>query len=137
MPMEYMIDTGNELICTVWTGEATDNEFIDALVKYQDEVKSRAEYIHYSEILDLSGIESFNLSSDGLRRLSEIAAKLDKQSGRTKLAIIATQTIGYGLARMYQTYRSFIPSASKDVRIFRTNLDAMEWIGGSPGTAET
>ncbi len=132
--MQHTIDDGRKLICTVWTGEADDDGFIAALVRYQNEIKSRPEYRHYDEILDLCGITSFNLTSGGLRRLSEIGAKTDIHDGRTRLAIVVTQPFGYGLARMYLTYRSFIPAASKELRIFRDSVDAMEWIGENQGT---
>ncbi len=131
--MQHTIDTGNRLICTVWTGEANDHEFITALIKYQQEIKNQPEYIHYNEVLDLSGISGFNLTTTGLRRLSEIAVKTDSHA-RTRLAIVVTQTFGYGLARMYQTYRSFIPKASKEVQVFRNTFEALEWVGESQGT---
>ncbi len=134
--MEHTIDVDNKLICTVWTGEAADDEFIAALIKYQKEIKNQPEYMHFNEILDLSGISSFNLTTNGLRRLSEIAAKLDSEGVRTRLAIVATQAFGYGLARMYQTFRSFLPNASKEVQVFRSNFEALEWVGEGQGMEE-
>ncbi len=127
--MQHTIDADNKLICTVWTGEANDDEFITALIKYQNEIKNRPEYMHFNEVLDLSGISSFNLTTDGLRRLSEIAAKSDDHGVGTRCAIVATQAFGYGLARMYQTYRSFLPNASKEVQVFRNEFEALEWVG--------
>ena len=131
MTVWHTINPDKKLITTVWTGEATDGEFIVALSKYQLEIKSQPEYVDYDEVLDLSGTTSFKLTPGGLRRLADIGAKTDNQSSRTRLAIIVTQTVAYGLARMYQTYRSFIPNASKEVKVFRNSFPALQWIGAS------
>ncbi len=128
MPLHHTIDTSRKLITSIWTGVATDDDFIAGLLKYQSEIKSRPEYTNYDEILDLSGISSYILTTEGIRRLSELGARTDTRGAKTRLAIIATQTVGFGLARMYQTYRSFLPYASKDVQIFRNSFDALQWI---------
>jgi hypothetical protein len=76
------------------------------------------------------------VTTGGLRRLSEIGAKADTPGARTRLAIVVTQPFGYGLARMYQAFRSFLPNTSKEVQIFRNRLDALKWIGESQGAEE-
>ena len=43
-----------------WVGEATDDELIDAITRYQQEVKSNPDYLTYNEILDLSTIRGIN-----------------------------------------------------------------------------
>jgi hypothetical protein len=128
MPVTHTIDTSRKLITTVWTGEASDSEFLAALSAYQDGIKCRPEYRHYDEILDLSGIGDFHLTAEGLRRLSGIGAGSDAQRSGTRLAIVVARTVVYGLARMYQTYRSFVPGATKELRIFRNSDDALKWV---------
>ncbi len=130
MPVQHTIDSDKRVITTTWSGEATDGEFIAALAKYQREIKGRLEYTDYDEVLDLSGTSSFKLTPGGLRRLAEMGAKTDGQGARTRLAIIVPQPVAYGLGRMYQAYRSFMPDASKDVQVFRTGVDALRWIDG-------
>jgi hypothetical protein len=129
MPAEHKIDADQKLIITTWTGEVFDNELIKALSAYQQTIKSRPEYATFDEIVDFSKGEHFHLSISGIQRLVEIAATADARV-KTKLAIVVNTPVAYGLARMYQVYRSFIPSATKVLRVFKTFDEAHEWIEG-------
>lgn len=128
MPAEHRIDDHARLIVTTWTGVATDKELIDALFKYQDEIRNKSPYRSYDEILDLSQTPKFELSSEAIRSLASIAAMTDVPGIRTRLAIIVKATVAYGLGRMYETYRSMLPKTSKEVRVFRDQDKAAEWI---------
>ncbi len=128
MPARYTIDDDRKLITTTWHGPASEEELIEALSRYQVEIKLRPPYLFYDEILDFSGAGKFMLSAEGIRRLVEIAVRSDPQCVRTRLAIVVVSPVTYGLARMYQTYRGLMPGASKEVRIFRNGRDALEWI---------
>jgi hypothetical protein len=130
MPAEHKIDADQKLIITTWTGEVSDNELIKSLSAYQQTIKSRPEYAAFDEIVDFSKGEHFHLSISGIQRLVEIGAKTDVRDTRTKLAIVVNTPVTYGLARMYQVYRSFIPSATKVLRVFKTFDEAHEWIAG-------
>jgi hypothetical protein len=131
MPALHKIDNDIKLITTIWSGEATDTELINALLKYQQEIKSHPDYCSYNEIVDFSKASDFKLSTDGLRRLVEIAANTDARGGKTRLAIIVSAPVAYGLARMYTAYRSFVPNVSKEVHVFRNYSKALEWIAGN------
>lgn len=137
MPALHKIDNDVKLITTIWSGQAVDNELIDALTKYQQDIKSQPDYRSYNEIVDFSKASDFKLSTAGIRRLVQIAADSDVQGVKTKLAIIVSLPIAYGLARMYETYRSLAPSADKEVRIFRNYSEALEWIGNYAGDPDT
>ena len=56
MPAKHNIDNKNKLITTAWSDTATDSELIDALTKYQREIKINPDYQAYNEILDLREI---------------------------------------------------------------------------------
>ena len=107
---------------------AADKELIDALLKYQEEIRGRQAYRSYNEILDLSRTQKFELSADALRRLAMIAARTDIPGAGTRLAIIVKAPLAYGLGRMYEIYRSLLPDTSKEVRVFRDHDKAMKWI---------
>lgn len=128
MPAEHRIDDKARLIVTTWTGVAADKELIDALLKYQEEIRGRQAYRSYNEILDLSRTQKFELSADALRRLAMIAARTDIPGAGTRLAIIVKAPLAYGLGRMYEIYRSLLPDTSKEVRVFRDHDKAMKWI---------
>jgi hypothetical protein len=60
--------------------------------------------------------------------LAHLATKTDSQGVKTKLAIVVNNSLAYGLGRMYVTYRSLVPRGIKDVRVFMSYYDALEWI---------
>lgn len=130
MPAEHKIDTNRKLIVTVWMGEVADDELIKALTAYQRTIKSRPEYAVLDEIVDFSKGNNYHLSISGIQRLVELAASTDIPGTKTKLAIVVNTPVAYALARMYQTYRGFIPSGTKILRVFRTYDDACTWIEG-------
>ena len=132
MPALHKIDNDMKLITTIWSGEAVDSELVDALTKYQKDIKSQPEYCSYNEIVDFSQAVDFKLTSDGMRRLVQIAAHSDVQGVKTKLAIIVSKPVAYGLARMYEAYRTLVPSVSKEVRVFRDYKNALGWIVRGP-----
>jgi hypothetical protein len=128
MPAKHTIDDTVRLITTVWLGEAVDSELIDALIRYQQDIKSQGNYSSYNEILDFSQASSFNLSTQGIKKLAQIATNADSQGVKTKFAIVVNNPLAYGLGRMYGTYRSLVSNDLKDVRIFMNYRDALEWI---------
>ncbi len=128
MPAQHTIDNGNKRITTTWSGEATDGELIDALLKYQQNIRSRPDYSSYDEIVDFSGVSVFNLTTDGILRVAQMAAGTDPREVRTRLAIVVTMPFAYGMGRMYGIYRGLIHSAEKEVRVFKNYSDALEWI---------
>jgi len=130
MPASHTIDTERNLITTVWSGEANDAEMCDSLTKYQQDIRSDPEYCSYNEIVDFSKASGFKITTEGLRKLVQIASAGDNQEFRTKMAIIVSAPVAYGLARMYEVYRSLIPKVSKEIRIFRQYESALDWLDG-------
>ena len=129
MPVQHKIDDDAKLITTIWSGNADDNELSDALAKYQQNIKSLPRYASYNEIVDFSGASNFSLSAEGIKKLAYMASMNDTQGVKTKLAIVVNRPLAYGLARMYEIYRSLLPSDSKEVRVFKNYQDCLEWIG--------
>lgn len=128
MPAQHYIDNNSRLITTIGSGEAVDSDLIDALTKYQQDIKSQSIYYSYDEIVDFSQTSSFNLSTDGIRKLAQMATHTDVQGVKTKLAIVVNNRFSFGLGRMYETYRGLVPRGYKDVRVFMDYRDAFEWI---------
>ncbi len=128
MPAEHAVDTHNRIIITTWTGEVVDNDLVKALSDYHLTLRGKASYASFDEIVDFSQASHYHLSISGIQRLVEIAAATDVPGTRTKLAFVVKAPVAYGLARMYQTYRSLIPAGSKILRIFRTYDEALRWV---------
>ena len=128
MPANHYVDTKRQLIITTWEGKAHDIEFIEAIRKYQKDIQSHPDYINFNEIVNLSGVTGYKLTAEGIRSIGKIASSTDKTDANKKLAIIVSTTLAYGLARMYEAYRSFSKKAHKKINIFKNESDALEWI---------
>lgn len=127
MSVEYQIDSVRRLVRVTLRGRLTGDE----LLKFQREVWSRPEVQGFDELVDASGIEldiSSRLTSD-LRGLAEIAASMDSPSA-SKLAIVASDDFGFGLGRMYATYREATAQGTRAVEVFREMEPALAWLDG-------
>jgi len=132
MPARHSIDKELQLIITTWEGEARDIEFIEALKKYQEDIQNQPENMAYNEIVDLSNMTNIKLTTEGIISISQIAAKSDRGDTIRKLALIVGSNLAYGLARMYETYRSLTNKSSKVVRVFKDKEAAYEWVKKKP-----
>ena len=128
MPANHYIDNKRQLIVTTWEGEARDIEFIEAIKKYQKDIQNHPDYINFNEIVNLSGVTRYKLTTEGIKAIGQIASSTDKSDVNSKLAIIVNTTFAYGLARMYDAYRSFSKKSQKKINIFKNEKDAFEWI---------
>lgn len=124
----HHIDHDAKVILTSWEGIANDNGIIDALDNYQKNIQNHPEYIDYNEIIDTTHASSIKLTPKGINTLGTLASKTDPNQPNKKLAIIVNSNLAFGLARMYVTYRSFSLKASKDIRIFKNEKDALDWV---------
>lgn len=131
MPAKHNIDSKNNLITTTWSGEPTDSEMIDAITKYQQEIKSNPDYLAYNEIVDLSEVRGSHITTEGMKMMAQIAARTDRVEIKTKLAFITNPSpIAYCLARIYEVYRNFFAAnTNKAIKVFKKASDAYEWIG--------
>lgn len=128
MPAKHHIDTQSRLIITTWEGDAVDNDFIEALKKYQQDIKSNSEYIGFNEIVNLTKISRIKLTTDGIKKMGSIATATDKIELNSKLALIVSSSFAFSLARLYILYRSLSKHSNKTIRIFRKESDAFQWI---------
>jgi hypothetical protein len=45
MPAQHKIDDHNRIITTIWSGAATDNDIFEAVLNYQQSIKSLPKYL--------------------------------------------------------------------------------------------
>ena len=128
MPANHHIDSKAQLIITTWEGEARDNEFIEAIKKYQEDIQNHPDYINYNEIINLSEVTDFKLTTEGIKTMGYIASTTDQNEVNRKVAFIVNSNLAYGLSRMYEVYRGFSKNAQKEIGIFRNEKDALEWV---------
>jgi len=128
MPAHHHIDSKAQLIITTWEGEARDVEFIEALKKYQKDIQNHIDYISYNEVVNLSHITSIKITTEGIKTIALIASGTDNRETNRKLALIVSSNLAYGLAKMYEAYRSFSKNACKEICVFKDENDAFEWV---------
>lgn len=128
MPATHIIDSTTRLIITTWEGDALDTDFIAAVKKYQNEIQSNPDYIDYNEMVDLSNVSNIKFTTEGIKSIGQIASATDQAGKDKKLALIVNSKLAYGLARMYEAYRSFSKKSKKVIRIFKNKEDALEWL---------
>jgi hypothetical protein len=131
MPAQHKIDDHNKIITTIWSGEATDSELFDAVLKYQQDIKSRPEYRSYNEIADFSNTSVFHVSDIGITKIARLVASSDVNGVKTKLAIVVTVPPGHDLGWMYEVYRSLMTAQNIIVRVFHSHAEAFEWAIGN------
>ena len=128
MPAIHRIDTDAQLIVTTWEGKAIDIDLINAIKRYQEDYQSNPDCSDFNEIVDFRQATSIKLTTEGLEHISEIASETDEERDDKKLALIVKSNLAFGLARMYEVYRGFQKNATKEIRVFKNENKALEWV---------
>ena len=125
MPIEFRIDPDRRLVSATASGDLTAEE----IFKYQHEVWSRPEVKGYNELIDMSNVAKIVAPShDRLVKLTQLSAHMDDRTAASKFAIVAPDSLAYGLGTIYEAYRNLNPRSTKKVRVFRSMQEAMDWI---------
>ena len=113
-----------KVVVAAGIGTLTDEEVFG----YHREVWSRKEVAGYDELIDMSRVGHIALpSAQRVRDLAETSAK-DDGPGPSRLAVVAPSDLAFGLGRMYQTRRAQDPRSTKQVGVFRTMAEALEFL---------
>jgi hypothetical protein len=125
MPIQRDINHNEKLVCSVLREKVSDAE----IFAYQNETWSREDVVGYDELIEIDPLAELEfVSSDRLTELAVTAATSDTSPHPTKLAIVASTDLHFGLARMYQAKRENIARGMIAVRVFRDRLDALRWL---------
>ena len=128
MPITYQIDRERRLVITTGRGVITDADVFG----YQQEVWSRPENSAYNELIDMTGVSDIEfISPDRVAKLAKLSSSMDAPGSPSKLAIIATSDLHFGLGRMYQSHREMAKQSTKAVKVCRSREAALEWLGVS------
>jgi len=126
MSVDYQVDHDRRLVRVRLGGVITP----EALFEYQQAVWSDPAVTGYDELVEMNGVERVEAPSpSNVSALAGFSAKMDGDTGPTKLAIVATDDLTFGLGRMYQAYREMKPGSTKEVAVFRSMPDALAWLG--------
>ncbi len=126
MPITHHILHPNRLVVALCRGTLTDSE----VFTYQKEVWSDPAIAGYDELVDMDEVERIALPSvERVRDLADLSAGMDAPGTASKLAIVASADLAFGLGRMYGTRREMNRKTTKQVEVFRSREQALEWLG--------
>lgn len=129
MPIPYEIDHNRRLVVAKPHGVMTDTEVFE----YQQQAWSRPDTCGYNELIDMTAVTRIELvSGDRVTELAKLSSSMDPPALSSKLAIIARSDFHFGLARMYQARRETAAQSTKEVRVYRSRREALEWLGVEP-----
>jgi hypothetical protein len=117
MPISYHIDRTRNLIYSTGAGWLSEEEILDLQQRAQRDPDFSPTFY---QLHDLRAA-SFNVSYAGIEQLARTA--LPKPGSR--IAIVVDSTLGFGLARMFESMRF---ESGEDIGVFREINDARTWL---------
>jgi len=128
MPIEYRVDHERRRVLA--EGHGTINA--EEIFAYQREAWARSDVQGYDELVDMTDVQEIVAPTPhNMRALARLSAGMDPPSGGSRFAIVAPQTLAYGLGRMYEAFREMTPGGTKDVQVFRDRDSALAWLAGT------
>ena len=125
MTIIYRVDHDARVVIAVGRGTLADADVFG----YQQEVWSRADVAGYDELIDVTRVTQIALPNAGrVRDLAGLAAGMDDQASHSRLAIVASTDIAFGLGRMFQLHRELESQSTKEVGVFRTMAEALAFL---------
>jgi hypothetical protein len=125
MPIAYHVHHDVRVVVAVGHGILTEADVFG----YQRDVWSRPEVISYDELIDMRRVTQIEMpSAEQVRDLAQVAAEMDHEGITSRLAIVASADLVFGLGRMFQTYRQLNPKSTKEVRVFRSMVEALSFL---------
>ena len=121
MPLKYSIDREQRLIFTEGSGVITDADVIALKEKLLRDPAS-AEAI--GQLSDLRLIERLAVTTAGVHAMVRHDEK-NEQARARRLAIVATEDVVFGMARMYQMLGG---RENNGVGVFRGLDEALQWL---------
>ena len=110
-------------VITVYTGSITDEDVIRSSMAKSSLVEKLKSYSY--AITDLSEVEKFAMTSEGIQDNVEIISKIFKANPEILVALVVPRNVEYGMARMWQAYAD-----KYDIKSYvaRTREEAEKWV---------
>ena len=126
MPITYQFDASLNVLLVEMHGIITDEE----VLHYAKTVTTDPEIprIHH-ELIDGREVEVPQASTDSLRRVAATFRDAERAPEGVKIAFVASSDVAYGIARMYQAFRTGSEAA---FHVFREMGEARDWLGLPP-----
>lgn len=124
MPITSLFKQTEKLVVVVHVGVILDDEF---LLYYQNLFQDDRFDKSHNLLVDLRRADSAIRTPEALREFAGIAsAHYAGAETSTKVAVVASQDVSFGLARMYEVFSNKVPW---EFVVFRSADAALAWLG--------
>jgi len=123
MPIDYRIDVTRGMVLTTATGILTDQELMAHKRRLLGDAAFHGDLV---ELSDVRSVERLDVTPEGIGQFVQQDISDARKLEQYRLAIVASEDVVFGMARMYQTRTS---SHLPNVKVFRTLEDAEAWLG--------
>jgi hypothetical protein len=126
MPIEYRVDRERKIVLAKGCGRLDGRQ----VLAYQREVWSSPDVTGFNELIDMTGVESIEVPSvESVRQMAALSAQMDAHGIPSKFAIVAANDLAHALGRLYGECRGIDRRSTKEVAVFRSLPEALEWLG--------
>jgi hypothetical protein len=124
MPILHTINEELGVVLSTWVGSVSDENVVGEYRQLYDNKRWKP---GFHEIADMRDVDVSGLTGKGVREVSMMVEgyTAGKCEG-FKTAVIASEDLPFGLARMYEAVSNESPES---VMVFRTVEAALEWMG--------
>jgi len=126
MPISHRYDAGLRTLFVSAEGAVGDDEFLEWGQRVASDEAIPAGRL---ELIDLRRLELPAVSSQTLRAVADAFRQRDRTQFETRIAVVASSDLAFGLSRMYQAYRFDAPIT---LEVFRDMDAARAWLGLPP-----
>ena len=128
MPLEIRIEPAKGLRHAVARGKLTDRDLLEA---WGDAIADPEWDPALDSLVDMSPVESFEVTPAGAQRLADVMAMCSKEpppGAKPRVAFVAPTDIAFGVCRVYETYRE-LQGAAAHFFVCRSQAEARCWLG--------
>jgi hypothetical protein len=122
--IEHRLSEDGSRAFVTLAGDLTDDGALEWFTQFVDSLAGR---IGVGGIVDTTDVGELKISTDGVRRITEVALASQNIFEGSRWALVAERDALFGLARMYEILRSDAPY---EIMVFREMEPAREWLDG-------
>jgi hypothetical protein len=126
MPCGYTIDLARSLVLSRGWGVVTDRELLAHVRALTADSRSARDFRQLADLRDVTDIQ---ITASCIRE----TVKLNPFGAGARRAVVVTNDIVFGMARMYQIFTDESPD---ELQIFRKVNDALQWLWIADAKAE-
>lgn len=123
MSITFRVEPARELAVVAFEGDVS----LDDIRSYRSSLAGDPAWRkEFRQLVDVRSAGLKALSAEAVRSLADRAEELDPVLGFGKVAVVVSQDLHYGLARMYQAMSE---GSAREVEVFRDPDSALSWLG--------